>query len=313
MIINTGCRTDIPAFYSEWFYKRIQEGYVLSRNPYYPELVTKYRLSPDVVDILCFCTKNPSPMLKRLDEIRMFSQFWFVTITPYGRDIEPNVPPKEKVMESFQQLSRRVGTKAIGWRYDPIFLNEKYTFEFHCKVFEEMARELCGSTDHCVVSFIDLYEKTKRNFPGIKDVSLHEQEELIKTLVGIGRKYGITIRTCCEQEYLKEFGADTSGCLTQDVLERAIGCSLTIPKKKPAREACNCLLGNDIGMYNTCDHACLYCYANYDRKTVVENKKLHDTNSPFLIGSNRDGDVIREAKQERYQNGQLNLSDFLSL
>ena len=92
MIINTGMRTDIPAFYSQWFMNRIQAGYVLVRNPYRPDWITRYELSPDVVDCIAFCTKNPEPMLKHLDRLKNYHQYWFVTITPYGRDIEPNVP-----------------------------------------------------------------------------------------------------------------------------------------------------------------------------------------------------------------------------
>ena len=114
MIINTGCRTDIPAFYSKWLMNRIREGFVLVRNPYNPLSVTKYSLSPDVVDCLAFCTKNPEPMLKYLDEIDKYKQYWFVTITPYGKDIEPNVPDKRQVIESFKKLSNHIGVNAIS-------------------------------------------------------------------------------------------------------------------------------------------------------------------------------------------------------
>ena len=96
MIIQTGMRTDIPAFYSEWLVNRIKEKYVLVRNPYNPSQVTKYSLSPDVVDLIAFCTKNPAPMLPHMDILKPYGQYWFVTITPYGRDIEPNVPAKER-------------------------------------------------------------------------------------------------------------------------------------------------------------------------------------------------------------------------
>ena len=101
MIIQTGMRTDIPAFYSKWFLNRIKEGYVCVRNPYNPKQVTKYSLLPEVVDLIAFCTKKPLPMLLFLDELKPYGQYWFVTITPYGRDIEPNVPDKETVMEGF--------------------------------------------------------------------------------------------------------------------------------------------------------------------------------------------------------------------
>lgn len=308
MILNTGSRTDIPAYYSEWFYNRIREGYVLARNPYYPEQVLKYRLDPAVVDILSFCTKNPGPMLEGLKEIEGFQQFWFVTITPYGREIEPNVPPKETVLESFRRLSDMVGIHSISWRYDPIFITEKYSLEFHIEVFEKMAEKLKGYTDHCVISFIDLYEKTKKNFPGVREVTKGEREQIAEAFVKTGEKYGIAIRSCCEGNDLKKYGVDVQGCMTKAVFEKSLGCSLEIPGgKKPARQECNCLLGNDIGMYNTCGHACVYCYANYDQVTVQKNRQLHNPASPFLIGDYREGDVIREAKQETYCSGQLKL------
>lgn len=97
MIINTGSRTDIPGYYAEWFYNRIKEGCVLARNPYNREQITSYQLNTEVVDCIVFCTKNPAPMLKRLDEISQFGQMWFVTITPYGKEIESNVPNKEEI------------------------------------------------------------------------------------------------------------------------------------------------------------------------------------------------------------------------
>lgn len=177
MILNTGNRTDIPAFYSEWFYNRIREGYVMTRNPYYPEQVLRYRLDPEVVDILCFCTKNPEPMLGRLGELDRFRQFWFVTITPYGRDVEPYVPEWRAVTESFCFLSERLGREAVSWRYDPIFISKRYPVTFHLESFEKMAERMEGAADHCVISFIDLYEKTKRNFPGIREVRKGERAD----------------------------------------------------------------------------------------------------------------------------------------
>lgn len=308
MILNTGCRTDIPAYYSEWFYNRIKEGYVCVRNPYYPSQVLKYKLSPDVVDCLAFCTKNPQPMLERLKEIEKFHQFWMVTITPYGKEIEPDVPEKEKVIESFQKLSKMVGVYAVSWRYDPIFITEKYSLDFHMKSFEKMAKSLEGYVDHCIISFIDLYAKTKRNFPAVREVKKEEQEILAQEFVRIGKKYNIKIRSCCEGTELEKWGVDVTGCMTQEVLEHALGFALYIPKtKNRAREECNCLLGNDIGMYNTCGHGCIYCYANYDKETVKRNMAQHRKDSPFLIGSWQPEDVVKEAKQESYYDGQVKL------
>lgn len=308
MILNTGCRTDIPAYFSNWFYQRIKEGYVLVRNPYYPEQVSRYVLTPDVVDLLSFCTKNPEPMLTRLDEISQFCQFWYVTITPYGKKIEPFVPDKRKVMESFKRLSNIVGITNIGWRYDPIFLSDIYTVEFHLQKFEEMAANLSGYVDYCVISFIDLYEKTKRNFPGVKEVCREDRLHIGEEFAKIGAKYGIRIRSCCEGTELARFGIDTEGCFTRKIAERAVGSELNLPKRKStAREACDCLLGSDIGMYNTCGHGCVYCYANYDKATVSANRKLHDPMSPFLIGNKKPEDTIKEAKQISYATGQMML------
>ncbi|MDR3597106.1 DUF1848 domain-containing protein [Clostridium sp.] len=307
MIINTGCRTDIPAYFSEWFYNRIKDGYVYTRNPYYKNQVMKYKLTPDVVDCLSFCTKNPAPMLSRIHEIDAFRQFWFVTITPYGKEIEPNVPDKEKVIEAFKKLSDIIGVEKIGWRYDAIFITDKYTLESHIDVFEKMAAKLGGYTHDCVIGFIDLYEKTKRNFPRIKAVTKEEQCIIAKEFVRIGKKYDIQIKTCVEGQELSKYGVDCSGCMTKPVIEKAIGVSLKLHKKKSTRGGCNCLLGNDIGVYNTCGHACIYCYANYDRKTVIDNMKLHNPKSPFLIGGNMNGDVVKEAKQESFIDNQITL------
>ena len=121
MILQTGFRTDIPGFYSAWFANRLRAGFVLVRNPYYPQSVTRYAINPDVVDLIAFCTKNPAPMLPRMELLRPYGQYWFVTITPYGPEIEPHVPPKAQVLQDFITLSKIVGPDCIAWRYDPIF------------------------------------------------------------------------------------------------------------------------------------------------------------------------------------------------
>ena len=307
MIINSGSRTDIPAFYSKWFMNRIREGYVMVRNPYYPEQVTRYRLDPAVVDVLAFCTKNPKPMLPFVEELKAFRQLWYVTITPYGTEIEENVPDKPEVMASFRRLSDAVGKRAVIWRYDPIFVSEQYSVEFHQKTFEHMARELSGYTGTAVISFVDLYEKTKRNFPELREVTGEEQEDLTKAFVSIGETYGMTIRTCLENRELSGFGAVTDGCMTREVIEQAVGITLETPKVPGARPECGCMLGNDIGMYNTCAHFCRYCYANYDRNTVIRNMRQHDPESPFLIGGPLPGDIVRDAKQKTWASGQMSL------
>lgn len=307
MIINIGSRTDIPAFYSDWFYNRIKEGFVYVRNPYYKNQVTKYDLNPEVVDLLVFVSKNPEPMIDRLDEINDFNQYWQITITPYGKDIEKNVPAKEKVIKSFQKLSKIIGKEKIAWRYDPIFINKKYSLEKHIHIFEDMAAKLANYTDVSIISFIDLYEKTKKNFPEVEKVNKKERHRIGKKFVEIGKKYNMTVKTCAEGDELAKYGIDCSGCLTKAVFEKAIGENLNVPNKLKVREECDCLLGNDIGSYNSCGHGCKYCYANYSNEIVEKKMKKHDKNSPFLIGRSLDEDEIHKAEQKSYIEKQLRL------
>ena len=307
MIISTGMRTDIPAFYSEWFFNRVKEGYACVRNPYYRHQVTRYSLDPSVVDCITFCTKNPLPMIPRLNELNAYRQFWFVTITPYGKDAEPNVPDKKKVIEGFKAISERVGAGGIGWRYDPVFYGNGFDLTRHVEEFEKIAENLKGYTDTCVLSFLDMYEKVKRNAPGIYPPDFDEQKELGKYLAKTAKKNGIAIRTCCEGTHLKEYGIDVSGCQTKAVIERAVGEKLNVPERRSQRNVCDCLLGSDIGAYDSCGHLCRYCYANSDAKKVKENMKLHDPLSPFLIGNSEKGDVVTPAKQKSYIDMQTSL------
>ena len=305
MIINTGQRTDIPAFYSRWFLNRLQEGFVLVRNPYDPTHVTRYRLDPSVVDLLIFCTKNPAPMLPHMDELSSYRQFWFVTITPYGKDIEKNVPDRSQVMEDFCRLSEVVGPEAVSWRYDPILLTEKYSLQYHLEAFREIAEKLRGSTGQVVISFLDLYEKTKRNFPQGKPVCKEDRQRIGEAFAEIGKQNGMVVRSCFEGTELAPYGVDVSGCMTKEVLERAAGVRLCAPAQNLVRPGCDCLMGNDIGAYNTCRHFCRYCYANYDRRTVLQNAALHDPDSPMLVGDQMPEDQVKDARQESWIDSQL--------
>jgi hypothetical protein len=311
MILNTGQRTDIPAFYPEWLANRIKEGYVCVRNPYNPQQVSRYRINPQVVDVIGFCSKNPEPFFPYLDLVRDYGQFWYVTITAYGKEIEPAVPDKEKVIESFKYLSERVGIDAVGWRYDPIFIDDKYTVEHHIATFEKMARSLNGYTGIVVISFVDLYEKVKRNFPEVRPVSENDRHTLGKEIIKIASENGMVVKPCGEGTFLEKYGADCRGCMTVADYERAIGKRLDVPKTKPSRSECACYLSGDIGAYDTCGHLCRYCYANNDVRQVAVNMKNHDPKSPFLVGNYRPEDIIHDVPQKSWINGQMNIFDYL--
>lgn len=307
MIINTGQRTDIPAFYAEWLANRLKEGFVCVRNPYHPNQVSRYRLDPSVVDVIGFCTKNPSPMFPYMDLLKDYGQYWFVTITPYGRDIEPNVPDKHRLLDDFKRLSDIVGLNAIGWRYDPIFISERYTMDYHVRAFEQISSALDGYTETVVISFIDLYPKVRRNFPEARAVTKEQQMVLGKALIRIASDHGMTVKLCAEGDELAPFGADCGGCMRISDYEKAIGRRLSAPMRKGARAECACYLACDIGAYSTCKHLCRYCYANAESEKVLAQSRLHDPASPFLIGNYMDGDKIHDVPQKSWIDGQTSL------
>lgn len=304
MIINTGQRTDIPAFYSEWFANRLKKGFVCVRNPYNLNRVSRYRLDPSVVDVIGFCTKNPAPMFPYMGLLKNYGQWWFVAITPYGRDIEPNVPDKHKLLEDFQKVSKTVGIKSVGWRYDPIFISEKYTSDYHLHAFEQIASTLDGYTKTVVISFIDLYPKVRKNFPEAQEVTKEMRLLLGRRMIEIAAAHGMTVKPCAEGDELAAFGADCGGCMRISDYEKAIGKQLNAPKRKGARAECACYLSCDIGAYNTCRHLCRYCYANAEVGKVLANSRRHDPASPFLIGNYMEGDEIHDVPQQSWINEQ---------
>ena len=307
MIINTGQRTDIPAFYADWFANRLKEGFVCVRNPYNPNQVSRYRLDPEVVDCIAFCTKNPAPMFPYMDLLKNYGQYWYVTITPYAKDIEPNVPDKHKLLEDFKELSEIVGINSIGWRYDPILLSDRYTKEYHLRAFEQMAKTLKGYTNTVVISFVDLYPKVVRNFPEVRRVTKTDRLELGEAIIKIAADCGMTVKPCAEGDELAQFGADCSGCMKISDYEAAIGSRLNAPKTKGARAECACYLSCDIGAYNTCLHLCRYCYANAEPETVMRQNKMHEPSSPLLIGHLTDDDIIHNVPQESWTDKQTQL------
>ena len=292
MVLNVSGRTDIVAFYSKWFMNRYKEGYVDVRNPFYPKFVS--RIYFDDVDLIVFCTKNPLPILSFLDKIDKPIIF-HVTLTPYGKDIEPNVMPKGKIIEAIKRLSKIVGVDNVYVRYDPILINDKYDVNFHIKAFESLCIKLNGYIKHIIVSFVDDYKNVRNNMYVLK---LKKIDASIYKIIGqnfsrIARENVMTVQTCFEKNDLSCYGFISSPCVS-----RELALSLTGKKfsKWKARD-CGCAEMVDIGVYNTCFHFCKYCYANFDEKQVLKNIKNHDDNSSLLIGYLGKDDVIKVRKK----------------
>ncbi len=297
MIISASRRTDIPAFYSDWFFNRLKDGYVLVRNPMNIHQLSRIPLTNDVVDCIVFWTKNPKPMLERLDELNGYNFYFQFTLNSYAKDIEPGVPSKDKdVIKTFKKLSDNIGKYKVIWRYDPIFINDKYTVDYHLKYFRKLSEMLDGCFEHCVISFVDFYKKSATRFKNnnIEEPEVNYIEALAKGFSETANELGFTIKTCAEKYNLAQYGIQHGKCIDDELISRLIGADLKVVKDKNQRSECGCVESIDIGQYNTCPHGCQYCYANYSEKSVKTNREKYDPNSPLLCSSLSMDDVIVE-------------------
>ena len=292
MIISASRRTDIPAFYSEWFFNRIKEGFVLVRNPRNYRQISRVKITPDVVNGIVFWTKNPAPMFARLGEIREYAYCFQFSVTPYGKDIEPNLPQKNtEILSTFKNISQEIGTDRVIWRHDPILLNEKYTIAYHTRAFEKIAAELHNHTKKVTISFVDTdYKGLKSNIDklNLSPFTAEIQTELASALALIAKKYGLAIDACAEETDLQKFGIEKARCIDGRLF------SASPEKDKNQRPECGCAASIDIGMYNTCMNGCLYCYANYNPRTVAANFAAHNPMSPLLRGEIGPDDVVTD-------------------
>lgn len=313
MIISASRRTDIPAYYSKWFENRINEGFLLVRNPMNIHQISKISLSPDVVDGIVFWTKNPIPMIDHLEVYKAYPFYFQFTLTAYGKDVEKGLPSKkEKLIPAFCELSKRIGREKVIWRYDPIFINDIYTVDYHKKYFKVLAAKIGRYTEKCTISFLDLYRNTERNIKplGIRIPTKEEELELMKSFVESANEYGFYIDTCAEEVDLSSLGIRHACCIDKERFERIGKCKLDVKKDSNQREICGCIASIDIGTYNTCKNGCVYCYANYSKNTVENQTSYHNPCSPLLFGEVKEDDVIKERKMESSVRRQLTIFDF---
>ena len=301
MIINTGGRTDTVQYYTDWLMHRFEEGYALTRNPLFPTKVNRYELDPKVVDCVVFCSKNYQPILPRLHEITdRFNTYFHYTITAYGRDIEPGVPPIDESMATLIELSQLVGRQRVSWRYDPVLLTRDYTIQRHLETFDRMARSLAPHIDRCIFSFVEMYKKLRFNMPELIPLSVEDMDELARGLGSIAATYGMRIQTCGTNGDFSRYGIQSSGCMTLDILGEANGVAFKNRKHKGMRQGCHCIESRDIGAYDTCLNGCKYCYANQTPQKAIENYKLHDPASPLLLGQVCPDDTVTQGVQKTF-------------
>lgn len=290
MILNVSSRTDIIAFYTPWFINRLKEGFVDVRNPFYKYNVSRIYFSD--VDAFVFCTKNPMPILPYLHLLKKPILF-HVTLTPYDRKVEPNVPKKSHVIASIKKLSTVLGKENIYVRYDPIFINDTYTANYHIKVFAKLMEHLDGYVSHVIVSFLDNYKNVQKNISVLKPKKITDDmyREIGLNFSKVAKEHNITVQTCCEEHNLIEYGFKKEDCISATLAYKLTG-KTNFKYWKARGRNCKCIEMVDIGAYNSCRHYCKYCYANYNEEEINKNVLEHDINSSLLLGHLRSVDKI---------------------
>ncbi len=295
MILNVSGRTDVVAFYTEWFMNRYREGFVDVRNPFNPSLIS--RIYFEDVDAIMFCSKNPLPIIDYLKEIEKPIIF-HITLTGYKKDIEKNVPDKKAIIEGIKKISKIIGIDRIFVRYDPVLINEEYTIDYHVKAFDKLCESLNGHVKKVVVSFIDDYKNVRRNeaILKLKDLKESDYERIGISFANIVKKYNMQVQTCAEEQNLVEYGFVKDDCFSQKLAFEIIGKDYKIWNARKTKN-CNCVAMVDIGYYNSCPHLCAYCYANYSEEEVKNNYLKHNKSSSLLIGEIESTDIIKIRKK----------------
>lgn len=294
MIISASRRTDIPAFYSDWFINRLNAGFLDVKNPMNTHQVSRIPLTPDIAECIVFWTKDPSPMLARLKEIDAWKYYFQFTLTSYDQTIEPKVRKKSELIQTFTQLSDKIGPDSVIWRYDPIFLTNHFSVDYHKKWFEEIAKKLSGKTRRCVVSILDQYKKTERNLSGIQ-IQIPSQEQsmfLLRYFAEVAATYGIEVQTCSEAVDYSSCNVCPGKCIDDELISKIAKMPIDIEKDKTQRKECGCVSSIDVGTYNTCLHGCKYCYANFSEEKVSTSRNIYDPDSTMLCDKPSSSQVI---------------------
>lgn len=295
MILFASGRTDIPAFYSNWFINRVKAGFVDVRNPFNQNLVSRINFSD--VDLIMFCSKNPLPMIDKLKMLKVPVLF-HVTITPYSKDVEPNIPDKRLIIEGVKKLSLVLGIDNVVLRYDPIFLSDKYNVDYHIRAFDKLCKNLNGYVNKIIVSFMDEYKNVRINKDILKyrTFTREDYKKIGEAFSKSAMDNGMSVQTCFEDNDLTEYGFVKGECLSHELAYILTGKKFKSSNVRKEKK-CECVQMVDIGDYNSCMHMCKYCYANYDEKAVSSNFERHDDNSSLLIGSIQSDDVIKVRKK----------------
>lgn len=300
MIISASYKTDIPTFYGEWFMNRLQAGYCKMVNPYSQQIYT-VNLTPENVEGFVFWTKNVGPFLKHLVEVKRKGYPFIIqhTITGYPRELEYRVVDSSHTIEHMKTLADLHGPDVAVWRYDPIVISSLTPLNWHLHTFEKLARSLEGTTNEVVVSFAQIYKKTRRNMEWAaqeygftwsdhETMTMNDVRQLISELAEISRSFGMHLKICSQKALLTLGVTAEARCVDAERLEKVSG-KVIVDKValRGNRKECGCFASKDIGEYDTCPHGCVYCYAVQHRDLALQRYKDHDPTGEFLFPPNR--------------------------
>ncbi len=306
VIISASRSTDIPAFYSDWFFDRLEKGYLKWINPFNG---IPFYISFNKTRLIVFWSKNPEPIIEHLhilDEKKINYYFQY-TLNDYENDnFEENVPAIEERLNTFIKISKKIGVKRIIWRFDPYILTDNITVEDLLKRTKHIGDRLKNYTNKLVFSFADIefYKKVKNNLTRehINYIEFTDKtmNQLAKGLMELNKKWNFKIGTCSEKIDLEKYGIEHNKCIDDDLMKdifsddfelmkflgyekNLFGELMPISKRKNLkdkgqRENCRCIISKDIGQYNTCPHKCVYCYANTSKELAIKNYKRHKLN-----------------------------------
>jgi hypothetical protein len=293
MIISASRRTDIPAFYSNWFMNRIRAGFVLVRNPFNALQLRHVSLAVADVDAIVFWTRNARKLIPHLPELdrRGYRYYFQYTITGYPSALEKSVPGLDQALRTFAELSEQVGPERVLWRYDPILLSSLSGIDEHRRRFATIAAALAGKTSRVTISVAEFYQKTRKNLGRVEGLTCtdlaqdpSQLQALVANLAGMAAQHGMDMHTCASGIDLTNAGATSGKCIDEHRLKTVFGVDYPLLKDKGQRPACGCVQSVDIGEYNTCLHGCAYCYATYNCRVAADNRARHDPESPLLVG-----------------------------
>jgi len=294
MIVSASYRSDIPAFYGDWFLKRLAAGFCRVVNPYGGQ-VHEIALTPEAVAGFVFWTRNPGPFRAALEEVarRGYPFVVQVTATGYPRALETSVLPAERLVALVEEIGTAFGPRVAVWRYDPVLITSATPADWHRRNFATLARAFAGKVDEVVFSFAHIYAKTRSNLNRAAhghgftwdDPAEADKRALLAELAAIARNLGLKATLCAQPELLSPdmaVGLEAARCIDAERLSDVAGRPIAA-RAKGNRPGCLCAESRDIGAYDSCPHGCVYCYAVRRPELAKRGFQAHDPESPFLV------------------------------